>query len=512
MEIKFPNAYIIDEKRASNPIRQVGELGLKRQGTIAPFSTGKLRGQVFYPEDGGERVLIVPRATPGLAGSDRIVCGSLTTSAENADLSNGIWVRHPMIDGSLSSGDRNAEIESVRESWQGGFTFLSEYPDQAVVGLRRPQLGALHAVHAHWSVSDTPATIVMPTGTGKTDTMIAVLVSTRCPRLLIVVPTDALRAQMAEKFMALGIIGGPGCDVLWTRALYPIVCSLHHVPRTPDEVDDVFGSSHIVITTSAAAGQSSPAVQERMAQLCSHLFIDEAHHVEAPTWRAFKDRFKNRRILQFTATPFREDGRPIDGEIIFKYSMAQAQREGYFATIAFRPVNEFNTKRSDEAIAIAAIRQLEEDYDKGHILMARVDSVARAYKVFAIYNKHPKYKPVQLHTGIKSRRERDAARRLIISGESRVVVCVDMLGEGFDLPELKIAAFHDIRKTLAVTLQLAGRFTRGRPDLGNATFIANTADINVQDELRKLYTMDPAARNGTGCRTGSAAPRCTPAR
>jgi len=63
-----------------------------------------------------------------------------------------------------------------------------------------------------------------------------------------------------------------------------------------------------------------------------------------------------------------------------------------------------------------------------------------------------------------------------------------MLGEGFDLPELKIAAFHDIRKTLAVTLQLAGRFTRKRPDLGHATFIANTADVQVQDELRKLYT------------------------
>jgi hypothetical protein len=30
-----------------------------------------------------------------------------------------------------------------------------------------------------------------------------------------------------------------------------------------------------------------------------------------------------------------------------------------------------------------------------------------------------------------------------------------------------------------------------RPDLGNATFIANTADVNVQDELRKLYTRDP---------------------
>ena len=66
-----------------------------------------------------------------------------------------------------------------------------------------------------------------------------------------------------------------------------------------------------------------------------------------------------------------------------------------------------------------------------------------------------------------------------------------MLGEGFDLPELKIAAFHDIRKSLAVTLQLAGRFTRARADLGDATFIANTADVNVQDELRKLYSQDP---------------------
>lgn len=93
--------------------------------------------------------------------------------------------------------------------------------------------------------------------------------------------------------------------------------------------------------------------------------------------------------------------------------------------------------------------------------------------------------------GVKSLRQREAIRRRIITGESRIVVCVDMLGEGFDLPELKITAFHDIRKTLAVTLQLAGRFTRVRPDLGNATFVANTAGVNVQDELRKLYSRDP---------------------
>jgi hypothetical protein len=67
-----------------------------------------------------------------------------------------------------------------------------------------------------------------------------------------------------------------------------------------------------------------------------------------------------------------------------------------------------------------------------------------------------------------------------------------MLGEGFDLPELKIAAFHDIRKSLPITLQLAGRFTRTKYDeeLGDASFIANIADLDVRDELADLYAAD----------------------
>jgi hypothetical protein len=123
--------------------------------------------------------------------------------------------------------------------------------------------------------------------------------------------------------------------------------------------------------------------------------------------------------------------------------------------------------------------------------MARVESVPRAKQVFELYRKYEEFNPVQLHTGITSQRQREAIREEIISGASRIIVCVDMLGEGFDLPQLKIAAFHDIRKSLAVTLQLAGRFTRARADLGEATFIANVGDVNVQEELRKLYTRDP---------------------
>lgn len=334
-------------------------------------------------------------------------------------------------------------------------------------------------------------TIVMPTGTGKTEVMLSILVSCRIPKLLVVAPTDALRAQLAEKFATLGVLKLPGCALLRPNAGHPIVCMLQHIPNTPDEVDYILGRSHVIVTTSMIAGQSQDSVQDRMAYHCRYLFIDEAHHAEAPTWVAFKHKFKDRRIVQFTATPFREDGKALDGDIIYKYPLKKAQDEGYFKPIRFEPVVAFNRKKGDQAIAAKAIERLRADADKGHILMARAENVARAREIFKLYEPYEEFHPVELHTGVKSITEREKIRRQIITGHSKIVVCVDMLGEGFDLPALKIAAFHDIRKTLAVTLQLAGRFTRANRDLGDATFIANTADVNVQDELRKLYTRDP---------------------
>ncbi len=66
-----------------------------------------------------------------------------------------------------------------------------------------------------------------------------------------------------------------------------------------------------------------------------------------------------------------------------------------------------------------------------------------------------------------------------------------MLGEGFDLPELKIAAVHDPQKSLAVTLQFAGRFVRPAPaHIGSATFIANVASVAVEEALKGLYADD----------------------
>lgn len=119
--------------------------------------------------------------------------------------------------------------------------------------------------------------------------------------------------------------------------------------------------------------------------------------------------------------------------------------------------------------------------------MARCNSKERALSIFELYKDNVDLNPVVVYSNSANFKE---AYQKILNKVAKIIVCVDMLGEGFDLPELKIAAFHDIRKSLPITLQLAGRFTRTKFDeqLGDASFIANIADIEVKNELAGLVT------------------------
>ncbi|WP_338578930.1 DEAD/DEAH box helicase family protein [Pseudomonas sp. ML2-2023-6] len=71
-------------------------------------------------------------------------------------------------------------------------------------GFRKPQMAAVFTSLAHLISSPAkPATVVMPTGTGKTDTIIAIVLAGCFERTLVVVPSDALRRQTADKFLEL---------------------------------------------------------------------------------------------------------------------------------------------------------------------------------------------------------------------------------------------------------------------------------------------------------------------
>ena len=170
-------------------------------------------------------------------------------------------------------------------------------------------------------------------------------------------------------------------------------------------------------------------------------------------------------------------------------SAADGSADGYFRKITFEPVYEPSPARSDAAIADAAVTKLRADIAAGfdHLMMARCESIERAEEVLKLYAaRAPDLKPLLIHSRHGDRQLRITS---LIAGESKIAVCVNMLGEGFDLPQLKVAAIHDLHKSLAILLQFTGRFTRsaGR-NIGEATVIANIAEPNVSLALERLYS------------------------
>ena len=186
----------------------------------------------------GERVLIVP---PGL---------NLDTVTDLREIRGVRWFGH------LAPRSPSDVLKSLKDA----FHYLADDPDVGVCGLRDPQLGALHSVLGYWTTrTSTPATVVMPTGTGKTETMLALFASARLPRLLVVVPSDALRDQVADKFETLGILQDFG--VVAKNALRPIVGRIRHRFASECGAREFAEACNVIVTTPNSLSASPPDVR-----------------------------------------------------------------------------------------------------------------------------------------------------------------------------------------------------------------------------------------------------------
>jgi superfamily II DNA or RNA helicase len=307
--------------------------------------------------------------------------------------------------------------------------------------------------------------------------------------VLVVVPSKALRTQIANKFAKLGILQKHGIVTDYIRT--PVVGIIDHELRSHVDLEIFERCNVVVAVVNSVTGSKSGPFIEEIAKRCSHLIFDEAHHVPAVSWTRLKDAFKNKRILQFTATPYREDRSPIGGKVIYNYPLSAAQKEGYFKPINFKGIFEIDQKQADIRIADEAVKQLREDLKQGynHRLLARCKSIDRAAEVLKIYED----KGTDLNPTIVHSRATNPAARIedLRAGNHKIVVTVDMLKEGFDMPELKVAAIHDNFKSLAVTMQFAGRFPRaGGDSVGTPTVVANTGLDEMKASLQGLYDED----------------------
>lgn len=356
--------------------------------------------------------------------------------------------------------------------------------------LRDSQLGALYALKSHWTVSNDIAIVVLPTGTGKTDTMISVLLKEKIKKLMILVPSDALREQLSYKVMSLGILKENG--IIPDSFELPNVAIIQRKFKDSISIESILENTNVCVATVQSLNNLDDELLKVFVDSFTHIFIDEAHHAPANSWSKIVQNAQSQKIVFFTATPYRNDNARIPGKIVFNYSLKKAQELGIFKQINYFDVKDYNSNTSDRSIATKAVSILRKDEVDGfkHSIMVRVQSIGRTTDIIKIYQEiAPDLNPKVISSKLKIKEIKEIKSDLL-SGKVRIIICVDMLGEGFDYPPLKIAAIHDIHKSLPITIQFIGRFTRKGYHLGNASVVVNSYKKDVDKSIDALYSND----------------------
>lgn len=359
-------------------------------------------------------------------------------------------------------------------------------------GFRSAQLAAIHAVSAHFFNSKQPAIVTMPTGAGKTTVLMATAFLLRAERVLVLTPSRLVREQIAENFGAL--VDLRKIDALPRELASPKFFATEGTIGSDEEWEDL-RQYDVVVATVPSVSPRDGVIPAPPADLFDLVLVDEAHHAPARTWSRLLDLLGDAKQVLFTATPFRRDEKEIKGKLVFTYDLRRAFQDRVFGDITFEPVLRGAAASIDVAIATATEAKFRNDRAAGlaHLVMVRTDGLTRAKELKEIYERH-----TGLHLAFVNGQHSLAHVKRIVeklrSQELDGIVCVNMFGEGFNLPNLKIAAVHSPHKSLAITLQFIGRFARtGQQNIGGATFLAEP--ISSGAEIDELYEAGAIWRN-----------------
>ena len=351
-------------------------------------------------------------------------------------------------------------------------------------GLRNAQIGAIHAIASFFTLrKNSAAIIVMPTGSGKTAVLQMAPYFLHSQKVLIVTPSVMVRSQIAEDYKCLDTL--KSADVFPANISFPKIYEMENLYDS--SIDKELDKSDVVVASAPCALSLSESNWAK--DNIDLVEVDEAHHTPAKTWEQILKNLDEVKHILVTATPFRLDKKNLKGELIYTYTLAQAYEDKIFGPIRFIPLSAARNK--DIAIAKKAEEIFHQDKQNGfkHYLMVRTASKKNAEELSELYKKETSLKLERVDSSMTVKTIKAHIENLK-NGLLDGIICVDMLGEGFDFPNLKIAAIHEPQKSLAATLQFIGRFARtNAKNIGEAKFIA------INDEKFKLENQRIFAQN-----------------
>jgi DNA repair protein RadD len=231
------------------------------------------------------------------------------------------------------------------------------------------------------------------------------------------------------------------------------------------------------------------------------IIIDEAHHVVAGSWQKVVEAFPAARLLGVTATPARLDGRGLGrhcggafDELVVGPTIGELIADGFLV----RP----RVFASPRHLNLAGVRTRGGDYardDIGRIMRQREivgDAVDHYRRIcagtpaiaFCVDIEHAMLVTQQFNAaGLRARRidgtmgdpERSAVVAALAEGDLDVMVSVDLVSEGFDVPACGAAILLRPTQSMTLFLQQVGRALRPAPGKTCAYILDHAGNVAV---------------------------------
>lgn len=362
------------------------------------------------------------------------------------------------------------------------------------MNLRPYQQRAIDDLRAAFRNGARAPLLVGPTGMGKTIIFSAIAASAAAKgrSALVLVHRRELIHQASRKLADAGVdhgviaAGMPSADApIQVASVQTLIRRLHTVPEPPDLI-----------------------------------IIDEAHHAAAGSWQAIINHWPGVLRIGVTATPCRLDGKGLGNvfdALIEGPSVQMLTSAGYLSPARiYAPPMVAN---------LSGIRKRAGDYaiDQAADAMARPTVTGDAIKHYrklggdqqAIafccnVNHAVSVRDSFATAGISSELllgntpDRDDVVARFASGQTRILVTVDVVSEGFDIPAAGCAILLRPTQSLGLYLQQVGRVLRPAPGKDAAVILDHVGNVTrhgFPDDHRR-WTLEHGAPRAAG----SAAP------
>ena len=393
---------------------------------------------------------------------------------------------------------RELATAGIRVELWSGKELTDLYNDDAYTMPRTaaPELRPYQATAFERTVADLDSTgralLILATGLGKTvvggEVIARHLAADPAAKVLVVAPTKPLAEQLER--------------ALWRHLHKSIRTNLLTGERKPDDLRGVTCATVPTALSFVKSGYQPSLVM-----------VDEAHHVgEDGQLAEMLDILWKAAQFGVTATPWRGDQFDIRnrfGEPSYVLGIEEGMRLGYLADVRYKlfldsidwdfvphvsqhgyTMKDLNARlflpERDEAIRDQLIETWRSTANPRAVVFCR--TIEHAERVAQLLSQVPQWRAAESVHAQLDRRERQLRLMRFRNGETPIIIAVDILNEGVDIPDVNIICFARVTHSRRIFVQQLGRGLRLRPGKSHVEALDFVSDIRRIAAIMNIHS------------------------